>query len=200
MYIYWRTDKLSLLVSKFTLMKFTVLLYSIIFLSCFSKKESLSVSDLTDNQIRLTINFHLNTCDGEGRQFCFLVKGENDENWQNQFEYIENFDFEWGYIYEVIVEKKKKEFPSFDGTTHTYKLVKILDKKSVNKNTSFQLNFDRTDLKNELEQYYLINNIKIEFDSSDLLDKILNANESQLFNGEFLVGESSNTIRLINLN
>jgi hypothetical protein len=57
-------------------------------------------------------------------------------------DFIENFDFEWGYRYTLEVESEELGSWLSDGTTHHYKLTKIISKETVDSNYEFSLYLD----------------------------------------------------------
>jgi hypothetical protein len=60
-------------------------------------------------------------------------------------DFIEGFDFEWGYYYTLEVEKTKLAQPPMDGSSLEYKLVSIQSKNPATSDMVFQmrLEFDK---------------------------------------------------------
>lgn len=57
-------------------------------------------------------------------------------------EYVEGFNFEWGYTYTLNVTETKLETPLSDGTQYEYTLNRIVAKTKVPKGTKFKLILD----------------------------------------------------------
>ena len=56
-------------------------------------------------------------------------------------EYIDGFDFEWGYYYTLKV-KEKKVRPLSDGTRYDYSLLKVISKEMVADSILFKMSID----------------------------------------------------------
>ncbi len=50
-------------------------------------------------------------CEGEGPQQCLLVKENPEDDWQLRYEPIEGFDYEQGFVYELLVEEETVDDP-----------------------------------------------------------------------------------------
>ena len=61
------------------------------------------------------------------------------EKWFFNYSSIENFDYEWGYRYQLIVNKKKFDPPLNDMPLFYYELIEVVQKKKVPDNESFQI-------------------------------------------------------------
>jgi hypothetical protein len=73
-----------------------------------------------------------------GAFFKSLVLKTQPEN----VEYIEGFDFEWGYTYKLKVEEIQLETPPQDGSSVEYKFIKLLSKTKAEDGYSFRLNLE----------------------------------------------------------
>ena len=58
-------------------------------------------------------------------------------------EYLDGFDFEWGYVYEVKLKETHLKNPPMDGSSIKYELIKVLSKTKAPKNYSFELLISR---------------------------------------------------------
>ena len=59
----------------------------------------------------------------------------------SEAEYIDGFDFEWGYYYTLKV-KEKKVGPLSDGTRYDYSLLKVISKEEVPDSMIFKMSID----------------------------------------------------------
>ncbi|SKB62151.1 parallel beta-helix repeat (two copies) [Salegentibacter holothuriorum] len=95
--------------------------------------ESNLNQDTASNEINMMVNSSTVNCSGEMEGTCLLVQ-EGDmigtENWENFYYYdrIEGFNYEAGFVYELIVKKTNVETPLGGGSSIKYELVKIVSK------------------------------------------------------------------------
>jgi hypothetical protein len=104
-------------------------LIGLVFLLSISFSDDIRVVDMV-------VNSYTEECVGEREGNCLLVQ-EGDhigtDNW-SLFYYegsIEGFDYEPGYIYHLKVKKKKIKNPPMDGSSISYRLVRIMSKEKV---------------------------------------------------------------------
>ena len=71
-----------------------------------------------------------------GAFFTFLALKGSDQ----RIEYIDGFDFEWGYIYELELKRTKLAQPMQDAGDTDYHLIKTISKKAVADSTTFKTN------------------------------------------------------------
>lgn len=91
--------------------------------------ETQSISVHTETMI---IGAERVPCQGEGKQNCLqFKKDKSDAEWQNLYENIEGFDFEEGYMYNLLVEITQKNEHIPDKSNITYKLLQIISKEKV---------------------------------------------------------------------
>jgi hypothetical protein len=57
-------------------------------------------------------------------------------------EFIDGFDFEWGYTYELKISVKKLKQTWSDGTRYEHKLIKVISKTKVPEGTTFKMHID----------------------------------------------------------
>ena len=122
-------------------------------------------------------------------------------------EYLDGFDFEWGYIYDLKVKETHLASPPEDGSSYRYELIEVISKTAVPTNYTFQMILSR-DLylghgSDQVSNFKVVNDstyrymdeINIEFTSEQahLFDNIIK-------NDKYLRGTftfiNSNTIRL----
>ena len=164
-------------------------------------KNQPSNKDASENPaIEIYVNYYLNLCDAEGRQFCLQIKEGDEKEWKNIFGRIEGFEYEWGYNYKLEITKEKNKYPSKDGSNYQYQLVNILEKEEVSKDQTFSLELDESDINNVDGEYRLLNTINIEFDSPAVQEK-LNAQflKDSRQTANFKLGKDSKSIIMINL-
>ncbi len=77
-------------------------------------------------------------CQGEGVQLCYLVSRNGGET-EFFYDQIEGFEYEWGYNYEIVVEKLKVEAPMADASSFSYRLKKQISKEKVSADLRFEL-------------------------------------------------------------
>jgi hypothetical protein len=67
-------------------------------------------------------------CVGEGVQKCLLVKEEPEAEWRRFYDSIEGFEYQEGYLYEILVDATPVENPPADASSMAYRLVRIVSK------------------------------------------------------------------------
>ena len=60
----------------------------------------------------------------------------------SDIEYLDGFEFDWGYTYKLRVKETKLKSMLSDGTQYNYSLVKIISKKKENDTTQFRMMLD----------------------------------------------------------
>ena len=70
-------------------------------------------------------------CEGEERQKCLLIKRMAEEEWELFYDPIEGFEYEEGYIYELVVRTEQVENPPADGSSLRWILVEVINKTQV---------------------------------------------------------------------
>ncbi|MPR36282.1 DUF4377 domain-containing protein [Salmonirosea aquatica] len=92
----------------------------------------------TSDGLRLTIAHYRVPCQGEGVQLCYLVSQKGGET-EFFYDQIEGFVYEWGYNYEIVVEKLKTGEPMADASSFSYRLKKQISKKKAPAGLRFEL-------------------------------------------------------------
>ena len=92
----------------------------------------------TENLQHLNILHYQAPCQGEGVQFCYLIRTEDGET-EFFYDSIEGFNYEWGHNYEIEVEKLKIENPMADASSFSYRLKKLIKKEKVPASLRFEL-------------------------------------------------------------
>lgn len=143
-----------------------------------------------------------------GPRSLFLIQVEDEiggEEWDRTFG-IENFDYEWGYTYNILVEKKYYDEPVMDAPSFRYIFIKQLSKEKIDAGTRFELILQRTYDDGTVEQFWegsKQNGVSIlgtkSFDCADFCDELMKMRESyRSLKGTFEhVGEGE--VRLVDL-
>lgn len=106
-----------------------VLIFLVVLLSC-------NASQTDAEEVHLRVNSYTVECYGEMEGNCLLVQ-EGDKIGTEDWEYfyyedsIDGFDYEPGYIYDLMVRKIQVEDPPQDASSIKYELVRILSKEKV---------------------------------------------------------------------
>ena len=106
-------------------MKSNLILVSIFLLTIFSCDNS-DNSSISEN-IYIVASKQLD-CEGVGKQKCFLVKKNQEDNWQFFYSSIIGFEYQEGFEYELLVSEKEIENPPQDSSSVEYTLVKVKSK------------------------------------------------------------------------
>ncbi len=99
--------------------------------------------DSTVETVNLRINHFKQTAVGEGYYLVLLVQEDEkigSDEWTFLYTYINGFNFEWGYVYDIVADKKKINNPPADGSSFSYELVEIKSKTKIDPNTVFPIN------------------------------------------------------------
>jgi heat shock protein HslJ len=64
-------------------------------------------------------------CEGAGKQTCYLIKENPEDEWKLFYNEIEGFKYQAGKVYTITVEIIPDENPPADGSMFEYKLVSI---------------------------------------------------------------------------
>jgi heat shock protein HslJ len=70
-------------------------------------------------------------CVGVAPQQCLLIKERLDDEWQLWYDSIEGFDYEEGFLYELLVEEQTVEDPPADASSLVLKLKEIISQEPV---------------------------------------------------------------------
>jgi len=92
----------------------------------------------TSDDLQLKVAHYRVPCQGEGVQLCYLISKKGGET-EFFYDSIEGFEYEWGYNYEIVVEKIKIEEPMADASAFRYRLKRQISKKKVPADLRFEL-------------------------------------------------------------
>ncbi|KXX70868.1 DUF4377 domain-containing protein [Flammeovirga sp. SJP92] len=188
-------------------MKNTIFALILIFIGITScdKEESFELTNMRINHYQQPINnYELFT----GMSY-YIQEGDDigSSNWTSFQHEIRGFEFEFGYVYDLTVEKEELENELIDHPNVIYTLRKINSKSKIDIETTFDLvlsikytnGYQALLKKDEFSNYYLLNsNIKI--DCGDLYEQL----SEKIENEEGIQGTfkhiDSQTIQLLKLN
>lgn len=170
----------------------------------------LNSCEQTENEIlEMRVSHHKQTGYGFiGPQITYLVQEEDEiggEEWNIAFG-IEDFDYEWGFTYDILVAKKYYDEPLADAPSFRYIFLKEISKKKVETGTQFELILQRryddgaveNFVKGDKESGFSILGIK-SFDCADLCDDLTKERDDRtLLTGRFEFMEDGE-IKLVDL-
>jgi hypothetical protein len=116
---------------------------------------AVSCGDDKPNEIRLRINHYLEPGIAEGT-FLFMLTQEDASIGTDKWNYlstIEGFQYEKGYIYDLVVSKENVKNPPVDASSIRYKLMKVIAKKKVPDEVTFQVRLSRVYSANAYESF-----------------------------------------------
>lgn len=82
---------------------------------------------------------HLAECTGVGVQLCLLVREASEEQFGLFYDGIGGFEYDWGYVYEVEVDRYPVPDPPIDGSSIRTELRRVLAKERVPPGTRFEI-------------------------------------------------------------
>lgn len=89
------------------------------------------------NSTTLQVKHYQEPCVGENIQMCYLIEKDGQE--QYFYSFIEGFDYEWGYTYQLSVKIDTIAEPLQDASSLEYTLKEVIEKTAVPDNTRFEL-------------------------------------------------------------
>ena len=90
----------------------------------------------------MTVQHYKVPCQGEFVQLCYLVKTQGQADWEYCYDVIQGFEYEWGYVYTLEVNKTTIDNPPQDGSSIAIQLVKVLKKEAVTGSFELPLSMD----------------------------------------------------------
>jgi hypothetical protein len=87
----------------------------------------------------LVVQHYQVPCQGESTMMCYLVKKQDQEDWEYFYDEIQGLDYEWGYVYTLEVSIENITNPPQDGSSIATKVEKVLKKEKVAEGTTFEL-------------------------------------------------------------
>lgn len=87
----------------------------------------------------LTVQHYKVPCQGESTMMCYLVKKQDQADWEYFYDEIQGLDYEWGYVYTLEVSTETITNPPQDGSSIATKVEKVLKKEKVAEGTTFEL-------------------------------------------------------------
>lgn len=78
--------------------------------------------------IAMRVAAYRQDCVGVSPQKCLLVKTGNETNWTFFYDGIQNFTYEEGFEYQLLVRREPIANPPADGSSSRYTLAEIVEK------------------------------------------------------------------------
>ena len=94
------------------------------------------------SEIELRVNHFKQSAVGLDPTLVYLVQEGDEvgtEDWTYLYNNIIGFDYEWGYVYDLMVERRNIKNPPQDGSSVELSLVEVLSKTSTDEPFSIQL-------------------------------------------------------------
>lgn len=117
----------------------------IMFSSCGSTESD------TPEIVELQIAHYKTVASGPFRGLYFVTQSGKEtasDDWSVQYSPIENFDYEWGYTYKILAEKRdyneENDELLMDAPAYRYILVEELSREKVNTDSTFEIILQRT--------------------------------------------------------
>ena len=94
-----------------------------------SRARPAEVPEVSPRQgIEIELHHFRVSCSGEGLELCYLMKLEGQDEWALYSGEIESFDYEWGYVYRLIVEGTKSVYAVMVGPRVRYRAISTIAK------------------------------------------------------------------------
>ncbi len=98
-----------------------------------------SGSDGGETEEALSFNHFKVECFGLAARFCLQSSSDNGQTYQNFYDGISGFSYQWGTSYDVVVAWRRVENPPADASSRSYRLVSILNQTPAPAGTLFDL-------------------------------------------------------------
>ena len=132
--------------------------------------------------ITIEVNHYRVPCVGAGTQLCYLTRQDNQAEWEYLFESIIGFQYQWGKIYELEVEKTHRKDVKADQSPISYELVRIVSSKDAPGDEPFALivkDSDMVAIKKENGQLSLLGQYPLTCSSPALCEELDTRLQSQ---------------------
>lgn len=93
-----------------------------------------SAKDNKSMEVQMYIASEKRSGYGVGPQSCFLIKYKPEEKWQYFYSDIQDFDYEPGYEYLLLLQRTERENIPQDASKYIYTLKKIISKTATKSN------------------------------------------------------------------
>lgn len=107
---------------------FAILLSISLILSCKALKEPSQHAGQSHKAIKVFIGNERVNCTGVAPQKCYLVKLNEEDEWQNYYNEIEGFEYEEGFEYQIKVKVKHVSNSYEDASDLQYTLIEVISK------------------------------------------------------------------------
>lgn len=160
----------------------------------------------SENPIKFRVNQFKQTAIGNAPVMTLSIQQGNQigtDNWTPLYDQIIGFDYEPGYIYELLVTETDILNPPADGSTKAYRLNQLLSKTKVSNSDQFTLNLKLNEtvfVKGDVNTGYNILE-QVEIDCGSLCNSFNSALQSNAakISGKFILNIDG-SIKLVELN
>lgn len=80
------------------------------------------------SQTKMYVNYSKADCTGITKAKCLQIRFDEESNWQNFYGSIDGFNYEEGYVYEILTDKISIDNPPADGSSVKYILKEVISK------------------------------------------------------------------------
>jgi hypothetical protein len=96
-------------------------------------------ADTYPRQGMVLVDHYKTPCVGEAPQLCLRVTELDETTYENFYDDIVGFDYQWGHRYELQVEASRIEDPPQDGPWLRYELIEVASDQFVGEDEHFQI-------------------------------------------------------------
>lgn len=101
--------------------------------------KQVNVSKFQPTRMDLYIDHFQSECQMLDNRLCLRARRSESAAWENFYDDIAGFDYEWGYRYQLSVEVSLNENPAEDEGLYSYRLKETIIKTQVESNLLFDL-------------------------------------------------------------
>ncbi len=125
----------------------------------------------------LYVGDHLTECVGVGPRSCTLTRTSPTGEWLLAYDGIEDFEYQWGYEYHLLISESSVSNPPADGSSIKQSLVEIVEKKKVSGPFDIQISFPSSLTKSGDSYKVFGRSLTCKADNCDELDTFLSSSE-----------------------
>lgn len=130
-----------------------------------------------ENTQTLFIDHHKSECTGVATYLCLRVRNSSDDEWRYFYSFIQGFEYQSGYNYELKVAVEVVENPPADSSGRVYSLAEVLSKTKEPAETVFDISVSEPERFVKLSEniYQLYNDQTVQCDAAlcSILDDLL---------------------------
>ncbi len=80
------------------------------------------------SEVDVYVQNHKKECVGVGPRACQQQRASPDEDWTHSYAGIENFEYQWGYDYHLLISDETISNPPADGSSVERELIEVVKK------------------------------------------------------------------------